>query len=102
DNPAGDKPCVINRGADIKKYTACFEADSLKVGPQSFINNRREIGKQLVRAYKLHKPCKSSFQSGLRRQLHAWIFQGCREGEMAGECGECKVDNGTNGLFIMM
>jgi hypothetical protein len=32
DNPAGDKPGVINRGADIKKYTAYFEADSPKVG----------------------------------------------------------------------
>jgi hypothetical protein len=29
DNSAGDKPGVINRGADIKNNTACFEAESL-------------------------------------------------------------------------
>jgi CHAT domain-containing protein len=52
----GDKPGVINRGADIKKDSACFEVNSLEMGPQSFIDNRRERGQQLVWAYKLHKP----------------------------------------------
>jgi hypothetical protein len=66
DNSAGDKPGVIDRGADIKKDTARFEADSLKVGLQSFIDSRRERGQQLVGAYKLHRPCKPSFQSSLR------------------------------------
>jgi hypothetical protein len=44
DNSAGDKPGVIIRGADIKKHTACFETDFLKVWRQSFIDNRRERG----------------------------------------------------------
>src|SRR6266511_3271919 len=77
DDSASDKIGVINRGADIKKDTACFEADSLKVWRQSFIDNRRERGQQLVWAYKLHKPCKPTFQSSLRCRLLAWIFQGC-------------------------
>ena len=39
DDSTFDKPRVINRDADIKKDSACFEADSLKMGPQSFIDN---------------------------------------------------------------
>jgi hypothetical protein len=51
DDSASDKIGVINRGADIKKDSACFEANSLKMGPKSFIDNRRERGQQLVWAY---------------------------------------------------
>lgn len=56
DDSTFDKPGVINRGADIKKHTSRFEADSLKVWRQSFIDNRWERGQQPIGAYKLHKP----------------------------------------------